>query len=396
MKKPGPIHSTLLFVLSGLLLCQLTGCGKSGQPICITVANPTSLIRNDEGIAISLGKLPPEILSKGFVLRNTSGREIPFQLDDLNGDGRPDELFFQVSLGPYETLSCLCYIGEKQAGPFIKRADAWLLKQVEPGLLGAVWEGEWLAYGCFGPQALHVYGKTKPGLLGHGVIAKDGNSTANGGARDYLHVGLGMGAGSVFLDKGMEPPVIERPFANQVDTDYQLLASGPLRALVDVKLKNWKTPSGIIDLLERMEIQAGQRYLKCEYRTSRWEETGKPLRFGVGIAPLPGQERSRLFDNRFVLTTQGPVIMENSQQPAGGFLASAVIFKPHEFVRAVPSSIRGEDHLLYLRKPDSPLVVYFLHAWDRDGRFTSAAEWQGYTAQLAERMNNPLEFWVSR
>ena len=396
MKEAWNNRKCLWGIVPACLLLLFAGCGRSGQPVCITVGNPTSLLRNDEGIVIPLGKLPPELLRRGFALRTPAGREIPFQLDDLNGDGRPDELFFQVSLGPYETQSCLCYAGEKPQRRTVKRTDAWLLKQSEPGLQGAVLESDWLGFASFGPQAMHVYGKFKPGLLGRNLIARDGTPSPGVAAKDYLHVGLGMGAGSVFLDSGAQPAVIERPFANQAEADYRLLASGPLRALVEVRLKNWKTPSGTVDLLERMEMQAGQRSLRCEYQILRWNESGAGLRFGVGLAPLPGQERERLFDNRLVLTTQGPVIMENGQQPVGGFLGSAVIFRPREFERAVSLPGHATDHLLYMKKPDAPLVVCFLHAWDRDGRFTSSAEWQGYAAQLAERLNNPLEFWVSR
>ncbi len=331
-----------------------------------------------------------------MALRDSAGRDIPFQIDDLDGDGKPDELFFEVSLGPYESISCLCYPGEMSRHTFLKRADARLLNQVVPGLRGAVWESEWLAYACFGAQTLQVYGKRNPALLGPEAIVHWGKPESPGAlASDYLHAGPGMGAGSVFLNCGPGSRGNERPFDNQVQATYRLVTSGPLRGVVDLSIKNWQTQAGNIDLLERLEIDAGQRYLKVEFHAVHWPDNSIPLKFGAGITSLPGQERSQLFDNRLVLTTQAPVITDNRAKPISAFLASALIFRPRDFIQSPPGVDTVGDHLVYLRKPDFPVLVYYLHAWDRDGRFTSAAEWQGYTAELAERMNNPLEYWVS-
>ncbi|MDD5260860.1 MAG: DUF4861 family protein [Methylacidiphilales bacterium] len=383
-----------VFVLS-LLSVLAAGCSRGNQPICITVSNPTGLIRNDEGISIPLGKLPSSVRRNGMALRDSAGRDIPFQIDDLDGDGRPDELFFEVSLGPYESISCLCYPGEMSRHAFLKRADAHLLNQVVPGLQGAVWESEWLAYACFDAQSLNVYGKTNPALLGAKTIFMRGKVGTAPVASNYLRPGAGMGAGSVFLNCGPGSAGNERPFDNQAQTTYGLVASGPLRGIVDLSIKNWQTQAGNVELSERIEIDAGQRFLKVEFHAVHWPDNSIPLKFGAGITSLPGQERLQLFDNRLVLTSQGSVIVEDPAKPVSAFLASALIFRPRDFIESPPGVDTIGDHLVYLRKPDFPVLVYYLHAWDRDGRFTSAAEWQGYTAELAERMNNPLEYWVS-
>jgi len=368
----------------------LAGCSGQDRVVNIIVSNPTRMVRTDEGVAISLGKLPAFARRGDFKLLDDAGREVPFQLDDLDGDGTPDELFFQVSLGALETTAFHC-VSRRGEGKIQKRVDARLIRQDQPGLSGAIWESEWLAYASFGPQALYVYGKSTPGLYGSRILSA-GSAVGPEGVLNYLRVGLGMGAGSVFADASSAAGLIDRPFANSAVVEYRLVTAGPLRGIVEMKLKDWKTSQGKIDLRERLEIDGGQRYLKETFQASNWP--GKNVLFGVGLAALPGEARTTSFENRFVSTTRGPVILGNGP-PEEGFMGAALIYNPRDFVSLVPAAQPDQDHRVYLRTPQDPLTVYLVHAWDRDGRFHSPVEWHGYAAQLAERLNAPLDVFIS-
>ena len=67
--------------------------------IKVTVENPSKDIRTDAPVVVQLGSLGMSVSS---ALVKDGEKEIPCQLDDLNGDKRYDELCFTTDLGKRE------------------------------------------------------------------------------------------------------------------------------------------------------------------------------------------------------------------------------------------------------------------------------------------------------
>ena len=61
------------------------------------VSNTWNKAKADEPVVIKLSEINPQFRVRSAVVMNGS-EEIPSQLDDLNGDLRPDELAFVIDL----------------------------------------------------------------------------------------------------------------------------------------------------------------------------------------------------------------------------------------------------------------------------------------------------------
>ena len=63
----------------------------------VEVSNTWNKAKADEPVVIKLSEINPQFRVRSAVVMN-GNEEIPSQLDDLNGDRRPDELAFLVDL----------------------------------------------------------------------------------------------------------------------------------------------------------------------------------------------------------------------------------------------------------------------------------------------------------
>ncbi|MCB0639874.1 MAG: DUF4861 family protein, partial [Lewinella sp.] len=102
--------NTLVRILGLLLLILLSACqsaepaDEQEQSATFTVTNPLTVSQPDAVIrltATELATLAPEAdWSKTYF---TAGDPVPFQANDLNGDGTADEYLLLLNLGPEET-----------------------------------------------------------------------------------------------------------------------------------------------------------------------------------------------------------------------------------------------------------------------------------------------------
>ncbi|HMQ62883.1 MAG TPA: DUF4861 family protein, partial [Flavilitoribacter sp.] len=130
-----------LFILAlGLLgACnQGSNSATSTDAISLTVKNPADFARKDVLLKVDISRIAakhPGFDGQGF--RLTSGADLPFQLNDLDADGAPDEIAFLADLAPNEekTVSFVP-LGEGESLPeFKKRTQAELSHKT-----GGKWE----------------------------------------------------------------------------------------------------------------------------------------------------------------------------------------------------------------------------------------------------------------
>lgn len=83
-----------------LLLCGLSVTAEAQETqksFKVEVSNTWNKAKADEPVVIKLSEISPQFRVRSAVVMNGS-EEIPSQLDDLNGDLRPDELAFVIDL----------------------------------------------------------------------------------------------------------------------------------------------------------------------------------------------------------------------------------------------------------------------------------------------------------
>ena len=89
------MNKLLTTLLLAAMCSPMAAQTDQSQELQVTVSNPLKNDRSDVPVVISLRDQPLSVAS-ALVTRN--GQEIPCQLDDLNHDGRFDELCFLTDM----------------------------------------------------------------------------------------------------------------------------------------------------------------------------------------------------------------------------------------------------------------------------------------------------------
>jgi hypothetical protein len=124
-------HQPITRLLYKLLIvnCQLfllLSCQSEKNSIIIILENPTELERTDEAIAIKRSELAGYFNNNLHpYLKNEKGEYIPSQLDDLDQDGKWDELAFVCDLPPNAQVRLSLQFTDKgNIPPTVQRAHA--------------------------------------------------------------------------------------------------------------------------------------------------------------------------------------------------------------------------------------------------------------------------------
>lgn len=270
----------LFFIGLFLLILNFYSCsGKKGQSVKkIILTNTSSFNLTDKAIAINREQLLPIRSDAAYpLLIDQRGDTIPTQLDDLDGDGHWDELFFVINLpGDEQDTFDLSWINT--AIKFKKRTtvrfgmrptfdskispatiDTFYADQL-PGVIGyqhfqtdgPTWENDKVGFRLYldGRNSIDVFGKTVSYMTPDNVgIGKDGVTENNYSVMkdwgtDILDVGNSVGIGGISLlinDKLARLGVTEKDSLDNVDTTiFKIISKGPVRSLMKVTYKDWK------------------------------------------------------------------------------------------------------------------------------------------------------------
>src|SRR5258708_21305515 len=119
--------TTTAFLSCALLFSATAHAGSRLLGIKIAVTNPSGEERRAEPVVVpisELRKVAPDLRAGSLIVTVThtadlqedaatlQATEIPFQVDDLDDDGKADELAFQLDLKPHETCIVTITYGE--------------------------------------------------------------------------------------------------------------------------------------------------------------------------------------------------------------------------------------------------------------------------------------------
>lgn len=349
--------------------------------IKLAVTNPTDDVREAENVSLSVGELrriAPD-LTPGSVIVTTSDAatleedartirttELASQADDLDGDGRLDEIVFQVSLGPRQTRIVTVAYGEQATirrlrANYLQRAHAKFTVKYE----GLGWESETAAWRIYFDKrnAIDVFGKRRPGLLleTFGAPEYDYHQESPDG-RDIYKIGEAIGIGAVAAL--VDGKVIK--VSDVAERKWRIISDGPVRAVAELTYVGWKLPDGrVVDLISRITQWAGERGFEHQ-------ATAKGVTLVTGLPRKPGLAEVRPATAQpggpvLALGTWGPQVLS----PGAGAVASL----PDEnlglgliVTQASDAAVITDNKENYLvRVPQGAARWYVTAAWDQEG-----------------------------
>lgn len=266
-----------LALLAGGLSASAQGQEKK---IEVIVENPWNAEKVDEPVVIDLSSL-----GAGFTVKSATvfdgTNEIPSQLDDMNGDTRADELAFVInlpasgkktlnvtlsSLKSDKTYPARVYAEmlfrtskkNKYAKGYAFYADGASDTYNVQHHHGAAFESELVAYRIYfnEKQTTDLYGKFHKGLeLEESQFYPTDEQLKRGFGDDVIKVNSSCGAGTLRGWDGTQSTLI-KPVAVR---GQRILASGPVRTIVDAEVKGWQYQNKELNMINRYTLYAGHR-----------------------------------------------------------------------------------------------------------------------------------------
>src|ERR1700730_3380470 len=294
------IACSSLSVLVLLFLAQSLAATRRIKVVKLAVANPTNDTRRAEDIVLSVAELKqiaPDFQAGNAIVTTSNAAtleedarvlettELPSQADDLDGDGKLDELVFQIVLLPKQTRVVTIAFGDaatiaRVRSEYQPRAHAKFTSR----FVGLGWESDVNAWRIYFDKrnAIDLYGKRRPGLYLELFGQPEYNYHEESPfGRDIYKIGEALGIGAVgALVDGKVVKV-----ADVSERSWQIISDGPVRAIVEVGYKGWKVNGRSIDLTSRMTIWAGERGFDHRIRSPNAEGitfvTGLPRKTGL-------------------------------------------------------------------------------------------------------------------
>lgn len=266
-----------LALLAGELSASAQGQEKK---IEVIVENPWNAEKVDEPVVIDLSSL-----GAGFTVKSATvfdgTNEIPSQLDDMNGDTRADELAFVINLpaSGKKTLNVtLSSLKSDKTYPARVYAEMLLRTSKKNKYAkgyaiyadgasdtynvqhhhGAAFESELVAYRIYfnEKQTTDLYGKFHKGLeLEESQFYPTGEQLKRGFGDDVIKINSSCGAGTLRGWDGTQSTLI-KPVAVR---GQRILASGPVRTIVDAEVKGWQYQNKELNMINRYTLYAGHR-----------------------------------------------------------------------------------------------------------------------------------------
>jgi hypothetical protein len=290
--------NTLILII--LVITIFSSCNHK-KSIQIDFKNPNAVEMDKQIVVVSRKIFEERIetnLENLFPVPSSRFQTLPVQYDDLNGDGKWDEIAFLTSFNPEEKKSIeFALVNDyNQTEDFksstnihfgVKPAENKPAQPVEHYVLegnnlpsddefypfqmdGPAWENDKVGFRLYfdGRNAKDIFAKRQPDLVLENVgLDSLGNPVDNyhvleDWGRDVLQVGNSLGAGGLAMlknDSLHRLGIIRGAAQNVVDsTVFELINPGPVRGIFSLTYYGWQVGNEKIDLKEIISINTGE------------------------------------------------------------------------------------------------------------------------------------------
>jgi len=393
--------------------------------IKLAVTNPSASARAVENVAVpvaSLRSIAPDFAAGEAIVTTSDAAtvaddarviqttELPSQADDLDGDGRFDDLVFQIGLKPRQTRIVTIAYGpppdiQRIRTQYPRRTSAQFSAHYE----GPGWESDQIAWRLYFDKrnATDIYGKRRPGLwLDLFSTPEYIYHEESPLGRDIYAIGATIGPGGIgALVDGKVEHVSE-----VADRTWRLVCSGPVRSIVELKYKDWQVGGHTVQLTGRIVQWAGEHGFEQQIRVAGADGltlvTGLPMKAAAPKVPVPAA-------GVHVLATWGPQVVASGDHARNVDLADenlgvAVLLPAGE---AGEESEAESNRLIGVRPADGTARWFTAAIWDQEGAEALATLMGGsivhpvaprptresfiaYLADVAGRMTQPADVRV--
>lgn len=404
-----------------LALATATALTATAQQLSLTVnvSNDNNAAKTAVPVVVPLNKYDIDVKS---ALVTLNGQEIACQLDDIDRDGGYDELCFVTDVAKKTTLTFgVTLYSQGKPRKYEPHTFAEMLlpnkkvkiknKQnifiseisVNRGSAssfhslhhhGPAFENEFTAFRLYFDhrQTVDMYGKIRKGLeIKDTQFYPDSTQKANGYGDDVLWVGDTFGLGCLRGWDGQKPTMFD-------DCDrraMRIVASGPVRAIVEVADYGWNTQNAgkePVDVTTRYTVYAGRREATVDV-TFRKQATG--YEFATGLINVKNSVgMSDGHGLRGCWGTDWPVALKDS----AGHKPETVgmgIYVPEKFiVKELPAN--KDNYPFVVGNADNGLRYYinFCSANENFG-YHNAQQWFGYLETWRKDIDTPVTITIN-
>ena len=394
----------------------------------VSVTNPSAVARRDVPVVIDLHKALPQvvtILSAEVIAPSQTGRSgggstrgelIPSQLDDLDGDLLPDELCFVCNLParatvtfkvvcsavspqrtfPARTAAFMKVWDRKYRYPYINSIE--YQGRNEPLATydaiyghGAQWESELVGFRVYMDhrQSIDIYGKPTPQLiLDKTNFYSTREDIAEGRGCDILFAGPSVGAGSFRGYLNNQPTYVDEVEAR----GQRVIASGPVRAIVEVTDRNWNYDGRRLQMRQRYIIYAGHRDVQVDIQLTGPDVDR--LTFCTGVQKLEMENEGLMNFTDGLVGSWGKNVPDKAAEDLVEGVGLGVSVATDYLV------MKREDDYNYLTilHPVNGHIRYHLAIcalMEKDG-FKDAKSWFNWLQQWQSELDHPCTIKVKR
>lgn len=355
-------RSLLFLIVAFLATCALHAMPRIHH-LKLLVTNPSDMARTAENIVLSVPALiavAPGLKAGNAIVTATDAAtieadakimqtvELPSQADDLDGDGKYDELVFQIALKPHQTRVVTISYGEQPViarlrSVYPQRANMKFSVRYE----GLGWESEESAWRIYFDKrnGVDLYGKRRPGLYLDLFSAPEYvYHMESPYGRDIYDVGQSIGIGAI---AAIEDGKVVR-VAEVTSRECKIVANGPVRAIADLIYKGWRVSGRNVDITSRITQWAGEH--GYEHRITLSDVVGLKL-----VTGITRKKNMATVDAPGAVATWGPQVVVSGTKAQHEDLATenlgVAVIVPAEYAGETSSD---DANLLVALKPAGP------------------------------------------
>lgn len=401
-----------LSILS-IALC-LSAIAQKSTIFRVELSNHWEHAIEDAPVVINLNEIKPGFKVRSAIVKD-GNQEIPSQLDDLNGDLKADELAFVIhmaakshtilevtlSSNPAEKSYPARVFAQMLAREPRKQKHAPVQSITVPGSTnfysmvqghGPMFESELVGYRIYfnQKQTIDPYGKFQKRLeLKDTQFYPSSQQRKEGYGDDVLLVGNSCGIGALKGWNGTKATHIE-PIAYRTE---RILASGPVRSIVEVEVKGWEYQGKELNMTHRYTLYAGHRDLHIE---TYFDEPLDDETFCTGVQNIMGNNTLSYSNHKDLVGSWGTHWPVNDTTNYAKETIGIATYIPVKYVK---QEMKDADNFLYtIGAPGSKSFCHYT-------MFTSTKETFGYATPEAwfeymqtwrETLQHPLQIRIRK
>lgn len=399
-----------LFATAILAMSAVSCQAAQEKELTLTISNSWEEAKQNEPVVLNLAEVNPGFNVQSVVVKE-GATEIPSQLDDLNGDGKNDEVAFlldipakskrniTVSLSaeksdktyPAQVYAQMMLSDKKKTYPKIQSLTVPGESDVYNSLHhhGPAFESELVAYRIYFDkrQTVDTYGKSRKGLeIAETLFYPTDEHKAKGYGDDVLWVGSTCGGGTLKGWENGKPAHIIPTLRTECIRAY-----GPLRTVVDIIDTDWEYQGKNITMTTRYILYGGHRDVRVEvsFKEPLADET-----FCAGVINVKDSEHYT--DHKGLIGCWGTDWPAGANDTIGRKLETVglAVCIPNKYVKEEQPVT---DNLIYTvgAKGETSFTYHLSFASLRETfGFKDAKEWFAYMTQWKKELEHPCKVTI--